>query len=113
MMHEQEVGSVHVKMVSAETRPRLFDGTRPASWISSKGYYVDSAGVIEELAGRRVAVPFFDRMDWFAIASGESQRPQTRAEMKEVIRAHSNAVFELEAFNVSGGCAKCENEPHS
>lgn len=60
---------------------------------------MDSAGVYGEVARLRVAVSFldFERMDWFTVALGDSQRPQTWTEMKEVIRAHFNAVSESEA----------------
>lgn len=100
MAQEPEVGSgMHAKMLSAMTRPKLFDGTRPSSWISHMEYYMDSAGVFGEVARLRVAVSFldFERMDWFTVALGESQRPQSWTEMKEVILSHFNAISETEA----------------
>ena len=101
MAHDGEIGAEgHQRMMGAMAKPRYFDGTRPASWISHMEYYLDSAGVQGEVARLRVAVSFFDyeRMDWFTIALGDSQRPQTWTELKEVIRAHFNAISEGEAL---------------
>lgn len=36
--------------------------------------------------------------DWSVIVLGDRQRPQTWTELKEVMRAHFNAVSEVEAI---------------
>ena len=100
MAHEVDSSAEgHQRMMGAMAKPRYFDGTRPSSWISHMEYYLDSAGVHGEVARLRVAVSFLDceRMDWFTIALGDSQRPQTWTELKDVIRAHFNAISEGEA----------------
>lgn len=91
LAQEPEGGSdLHHKMMNAMARPRSFDRTRHSPWVSQMEYYLESAGVVGGGAKPRVAVSSldFDRMDWFTIGLGESQRPQTCTEGKEVIGSH-------------------------
>lgn len=70
MAQEGELGAEgHQRIMGAMAKPRYFDGTRPASWISHMAYYLDSAGVQGEVARLRVAMSFLDheRMDWFTL----------------------------------------------
>lgn len=72
-------------------------------------YYLASAGVHAEVARLRVAVSFLahERVEWFAIASGDSQRPQTWMELKEANGPHFNGIPKREALQRLRKCVSC------
>lgn len=97
MAHEAKSGAEgHQNMIGAMAKPRYFDEARPSSWAIHVEYHLDSAGAHREVGRLRVAVSLLDheRIGWFTIAPGDSQRPQTWTEFKELIRAQFDATSE-------------------